>query len=451
MPRKKLDDSVAEANAVVLAATAEALGVPEAKAVAALAKAAPRKKGVDKLSQIADIAGKVFKKDSPLVEVDASSLTKSKPHLASGSTVLDYLIGGRPNRYGVAPCPGWPMGMISNIFGQESSGKTTVALTTAAHTCANGGQVVFIDWEHAISVDYAAAIGVPITDSTQFALYQPNTLEDGLKILYLAAKAGIELIILDSVGAGIPESIFNQSIEEQGSAGQVGLVARTWGVFLPKLMALASDSGSHVMGISQLRKKISTGGGGGPKGPDTTHQGGEAWKYYSAVRMDFRRVQSIKTKDYDALQHKNVERYTSAIIKARMIKSKVAGTQQAEAEFYITFGRGIDDVLSVLDIAIAHGVIHKAGAWYSWERGNGDTVKGQGKEDLRRLVLEASGGWDELKKKTVQAMGAGGSALSVAPVVEDDEDPLNMDEILGRKTPKGGDDADEGATDESDE
>ena len=411
-----------------------------------------KRKGVDRLAQINAIASKVFAKEgTPLVEIDAASLRHSKPHLPSGSTVLDSLIGGRPNRFGIAPCPGWPKGAISNIFGPESSGKTTVALSASAETCGRGGQTVFIDWEHAISPDYAAAIGVPITDPAQFALYQPNTLEDGLKILWLAAKAGVELVILDSIGAGVPKAVFGQSLEEQGSTGRVGLLASIWGVFLPKLMALASDSGTHVMGISQLRKKINTGGPpGGGHGPDTTTQGGEAWKFYSAVRMDFHRIKSLKTRDYDALTHKNVERFTSAIIKAKMIKSKVAATQQAEAEFYITFGRGIDDMMSVIDIATAHGLIHKGGAWYTWERGNGDTLKAQGVEDLRKQVMAAAGGWDELKAGVVRSMSSGRAIEMAASVVEEEEPAVDMDDILGTKPkPAEEDDGPGGAADPS--
>lgn len=394
-----------------------------------------KKGGNSKLSQIHNVVTKCLKDADPSVDLDPSVLKVSRPHLPSGSTVLDYLIGGRPNRFGVAPCPGWPKGAISNIFGHESSGKTTVALTTAAEVCRRGGEVVFIDWEHALSPEYAAIIGVPITDPDKFYLVQPRTLEDGLKVLWASAAAGADLIILDSVGAGVPAAIFGQSLDEQGNVGQVGLVARIWSVFLPKIASAVSDSGSHIMGISQLRKKISTGGFGGGGGPTTTHQGGDAWKFYTSVRMEFARIKSEKTTNYDALQHKNVERATSAVIKATMKKSKVAGTQQAEAEFYIGFGEGIDDARSLIDIASAHGIIHKGGAgWYTWERANGEQIKAQGINNLKAMILKADGGWPELKTGALNAMSAGGGLVLTEPDPED-EDIIDLGFITGESKP----------------
>ena len=391
-------------------------------------KATPKKKGSTKLAQIDALVDKVFKDGSPAVDIDSASLRKSKPHLPTGSTILDYLIGGRPNKHGISPCPGWPKGMISNVYGHESSGKTTVALTAAAEVCAAGGQVVFIDWEHAISSDYAQALGVPVTDKTKFRLFQPNTLEDGLKILALAIKAGVDLVILDSVGAGVPEKIFGQSIEEIGGLGRLGLVASKWSLYLPKFASMCSKSGTHVMGISQLRSKISTGPGGGG---GTQHQGGKAWLFYSAVRMCFRRTKSLKTKGYDAIAHKLVERMTSAIIRAKMDKCKVAGTQQNEQDFYIVFGQGIDDVRSIIDIASNHGIVKKKAASYSWERGNGDTCKGMGIENFRSSVLAAKGGWVELRALAIKAMSSGPKIAAEKGIDLGEEEDLDLDDILG--------------------
>ena len=141
------------------------------------------------LASVRGVVKKILKDDDPTVEVDSNALTESRPHITSGSVVLDYLIGGAPNRQGVAPCPGWPRGMISNIFGHESSGKTTVALEAASAVCDSGGLVCFIDWEHAISLDYAAALGCPVDDPDRFYLVQPNTLEAGLSVLFACAQA----------------------------------------------------------------------------------------------------------------------------------------------------------------------------------------------------------------------------------------------------------------------
>jgi len=365
-----------------------------------------------------------MKADDPTVTIDSNQLKESRAHFSSGSVVLDYLIGGSPNRFGVPPCPGWPRGMISNIYGHESSGKTTVALEAAADVCANGGLVCFIDWEHAISPDYAAALGCPIDDPDRFYLVQPNTLEAGLSVLFACARAGVDLIILDSVGAGVPKSIRDQSLEEKGEMGRVGLIAAKWSIVLPQLAADISDSGSHVMGISQLRKKINTHGYGGD---DSTHQGGEAWKFYSNVRMSFRRVKSLKTKDYDALTHKQVERATSAIIKATVKKSKISNSQQREAEFHVTFGEGIDNCRDLIAVGTAHGIVVKSGAWLGFERSDGTTIKSCGAPAFKEDLLATPGAYDELAEKVVAAIRSGGKGSVVA--VHDDED--DVDDSLG--------------------
>lgn len=358
----------------------------------------------------------MLKDDDPTVTVDVNQLRQSRPHLTSGSVVIDYLIGGRPNRFGVPPCPGWPKGMISNIYGHESSGKTTVALAAAAATCANGGLVTFVDWEHAISLDYAKALGVPVEDPDRFYLVQPNTLEAGIQVVFACAKVGVDLIVLDSVGAGVPKAIReDQSLQEKGELGRVGLVAAKWSSVLPQLAGEISKSGSHIMGLSQIRKKINTQGGG--HGDDSTHQGGEAWKFYSNVRMTFRRVMSIKTREYDALKHKNEERFTSALIRAKVVKSKISNSQQAEADFHITFGEGIDNVRDLVTIGEAHGLVVKSGAWYAAELA-GSSLRGQGLADFKEKLLATQGAYAALRDKVVQAIAAPTS--SGLPVREDE-------------------------------
>lgn len=376
------------------------------------------------LASVRGVVKKILKDDDPTVEVDSNSLTESRPHITSGSVVLDYLIGGAPNRQGVAPCPGWPRGMISNIFGHESSGKTTVALEAASAICDSGGLVCFIDWEHAISLDYAAALGCPVDDPDRFYLVQPNTLEAGLSVLFACAQAGVDLIILDSVGAGVPKAIRDQALDEKGNMGRVGLVAAKWSNVLPQLAHDIAESGTHVMGISQLRKKINTTGYGGD---GTTHQGGEAWKFYSALRLSFRRVKSLKSKDYDALQHKNVERFTSALIKAKVVKSKVSNSQQREAEYHITFGEGIDNVRDLISVGAAHGIVVKSGSWYAFERKDGTSVRSQGSNSFKEDILNTPGAYDELADAVLAAVRSGLSGAAKPPADEEDD----VDEALG--------------------
>ena len=375
------------------------------------------KGGLKTLSGVRQLMTKVLKDDDPGVLVDSNSLKESRPHLTSGSIVLDYLIGGVPNRHGVPPCPGWPKGAISNIYGHESSGKTTVALEAAAAVCEAGGIVCFIDWEHAISLDYAAALGVPVDDPDRFYLAQPNTLEAGIQVMTACADAGVDLIILDSVGAGVPAALANQSLEDKGKLGRVGLVAAIWSVVLPQMMTAVSKSGTHIMGISQLRKNINTTG----YGENTTHQGGEAWKYYSALRMSFRRIQSLKTKEYDALSHKQNERATTAVIKATVKKSKISNAQQREAEYHITFGEGIDNARDIINVGSAHGIIKKSGAWYNYETMGGVAIKSQGLPAFRQEVLTQEGLYAEIAGRVIEALRSSGStSIKAATDAEDD-------------------------------
>jgi len=368
---------------------------------------------------------KVLKDDDPGIDVDNAALKKSRPYIPTGSIALDYLIGGRLNRNGIAPCPGWPKGGVSQIYGHESSGKTTVALMAAKAVCAAGGMVCFIDWEHALDLSYARALGVPVDNPAKFYLTQPNTLEEGMKVLWACGAQGVDLIILDSISAGVPQEIFGQKLEDQGNIGRVGLQAAKWSTFLPKVASLVSKTGSHVMGLSQLRKKINTSGYGGD---GTTASGGEAWKFYAQVRMKFQRVQSEKGKVYSALSHKMEEQVVSSIIKAKIDKSKVSGSQQHTGTFYVVFGEGIDDLRTCIEVATAHGKVNKGGAWYTFERENGTTIKSQGLVAFKNDLLQAPGAIAEITKLAMTALQAAGGTLP--EIAEEDQDAIDLAQIV---------------------
>lgn len=362
-------------------------------------KKAPVKKPKGALASVRATLSKALE-DDPVRDIDPNQLKTSMPHIMTGSLVLDYLIGGPPNKQGVPPCPGWPKGMISNIYGRESSGKTTIALEAAASVIDGGGTVAFIDWEHAISLDYAHALGVPVDDPERFLLAQPNTLEDGLVTLMECAKQGVDLIVLDSVGAGVLRATDEKKVDD---VQRIGGLASWWSRVLPMVAKTVSGTGSHVMGISQLRSAINTGG----YGPKDTPQGGNAWKFYTAVRLRFTPIGSVKTKDYDATQNKEIERVTSRIVKARMEKTKVSNTQQRELTFHVTFGEGVDNVLDMIAIGVNHGIVKKGGAWYTYERPDGTAVKGQGLPSFKCMILADDDVYDELFSRVLDAMRKG--------------------------------------------
>jgi recombination protein RecA len=347
--------------------------------------------------------------------------------------VVDYLIGGETNSYGVMPCPGLPRGRVSQVWGHESAGKTTLALTAAAEVCANGGTVVYIDWENDIVPDYAAALGVPITDKDLFSLVAPDTLEDGIKLASVAASVGIDLIIFDSVGAAAPARIANRDDAEVGEQSKVGELQAIWSQELPRLKARIAKSGSSILGISQIRAKISTGGGMG--GPTTQPQGGNAWKFYSSVRLELRRIKMEKQNLHNVLTHKKAERVIGGVILCNVIKCKLSRSQGRKEVFYIRWGEGIDDLRTVLEIAVAHGVVKKGGGWYTLNPEEGEPVRINGVQAFREYIKEHPDDYNTLYQAVVPHLGG-------AQVEEDAFEDIDVDTVMASEAEEFEDDKD---------
>jgi recombination protein RecA len=336
------------------------------------------------------------------VSLDPNALSESLPHLPTGSLIIDFLIGGELNDKGVRPCPGLPRGRVAQIWGHESSGKTTLALTAAATTCAAGGTVLFIDWENDIVPDYAAALGVPITDPDKFELAQPNTLEDGVKLAMIYAAAGVDLIVFDSIGAAVPARIANRELADVGEQSRVGELQAVWSQELPNLKRVISRKGGCILGISQIRAKINTGPARG--GPTTQPQGGNAWKFYASVRLELRRIKQEKAKLFNVLTHKTDDRIQGGVINCKVVKCKLSSSQGREEVFYIRFGEGIDDVRSVMEIGAAHGVINKAGSWLSADLPSG-TIKVQGTNPFLKHLKSNPDDFAALYNKVIPLLG----------------------------------------------
>lgn len=326
---------------------------------------------------------KVFKEYDPTVILDANKLTRPWPSYPTGSIILNYQIGGRPNAHGVKPCDGYPRGRITNVYGPEGSGKTSLALAAAKAVCSIGGRVGFLDWENAISPAYAKVLGIPVDDTDVFDLKQPNTLEDGLKILWTWASHGVDLIVMDSIGAAVPSAIFGQNIADMGETGQIGLAARKWSYFLPKFQRRIRQTGSVVFAISQTRKNI------GSYGSGDQAQGGEAWKFFSALRLRLLQAKPEMALQYNHVLNKNEKRPIGINIRVKIDKAKLDDSQNTETAFFFRFNHGADNVLALLDIGEAHGMVKKGGTgWMAWVRADGSEVKGHGKEKLREVVIQ---------------------------------------------------------------
>lgn len=369
-----------------------------------------------------DKRGKEF--EAIRVSLDPESLSESLPHIPTGCLVIDYLIGGMPNSMGVAPCPGLPRGRVVQVWGHESAGKTTLALTAAASVCAEGGSVLYIDWENDIVPDYAHALGVPITDDDRFELLQPDTLEDGIKYAMIYAAAGVDLIVFDSVGAAMPRRLAERDALDVAEQGKIGELQSVWSQELPNIKRVVAKTGTAVMGISQIRAKIGAMG----HGPKTQPQGGNAWKFYSSVRLELRRVKNETARNHNVLTHKTDDRVIGGIIKAKAVKCKMSASQGREEVFYIRWGEGIDNYRSILEIAIAHGIIKKAGSWITWDRSDGDSVKVQGVEKLRQHLVENSDHFEELQARVYPLLGAG--AAEQFADEDDDEDENGIEALM---------------------
>jgi protein RecA len=308
---------------------------------------------------------------------------------------------------------------VANGFVVHNCGKTTLALTLAASVCKQGGTVVFIDYENAISIAYAAALGVPVADKSRFMLAQPDTLEDGFKIIYAMASAGVDLIVIDSIGAAIPKDVAEISLDEMGKQQRVGLLAQKWSQFLPLMRSCLKKTGAACFAIAQIRDAINTMG----HGDSTTVQGGRAWKFYPDLRLKLARIQQETSKQYNAVTHAVEDQKTSGKIKVTIEKCKISDAQGKEGIFYIRYGSGIDDLRSLIEIGIAHGVIKKGGAWYVWTRPDGSEIKTQGLDKLGAEIRKINA-VPELE----HAVTAFLSGVKVDIAEDDDED--DSDDLL---------------------
>ena len=269
---------------------------------------------------------------------------------------------------------GVPRGRIVEIYGPESSGKTTLALQILAEAQALGGVVAFIDAEHALDPTYAARLGV---DIDEVLISQPDTGEQGLEICdMLVRSTAIDCIVIDSVAALVPKA----EIEGEIGDSSVGLQARLMSQALRKLAGSLSKSNTTCIFINQLREKIGVMFGN----PETT-TGGRALKFFSSVRIDIRRIETLKNKTNDPVGNR---------VRAKVVKNKVAPPFR-QAEFDIMYGQGISREGCIVDMGVEAGVVKKSGAWYTY----GEDRLGQGREAAKEMLRTHPDVRDEIEQK----------------------------------------------------
>jgi recombination protein RecA len=291
--------------------------------------------------------------------------------IPSGSIALDVALG----------IGGYPRGRIVEIYGPESSGKTTVALHAIANAQKAGGIAAIIDAEHALDPDYAQKLGV---DTEALLVSQPDTGEQALEIADMLIRSGaVDIIVIDSVAALVPKA----EIEGEMGDSHVGLQARLMSQALRKITGALNSTKTTAVFINQLREKVGVMFGS----PETT-TGGKALKFYASVRLDIRRIETLKD-GTEAVGNRT---------RVKVVKNKMSPPFKT-AEFDILYGIGISREGSLIDLGVEQGIVRKAGAWYTYE---GDQL-GQGKENARNFLRENDDIANEIEKKIKEKLGVG--------------------------------------------
>ncbi|RKT53331.1 recombinase RecA [Saccharothrix australiensis] len=291
--------------------------------------------------------------------------------IPTGAIALDVALG----------IGGLPRGRVVEIYGPESSGKTTVALHAVANAQRNGGIAAFIDAEHALDPEYAKKLGV---DTDALLVSQPDTGEQALEIADMLVRSGaLDILVIDSVAALVPRA----EIEGEMGDNHVGLQARLMSQALRKITGALNSSGTTAIFINQLREKIGVMFGS----PETT-TGGKALKFYASVRLDVRRIETLKDGGEPVGNRTRV----------KIVKNKVAPPFK-QAEFDILYGQGISREGSLIDMGVDQGILRKSGAWYTYE---GDQL-GQGKENARKFLRENPDVANEIEKRIKDKLGIG--------------------------------------------
>jgi recombination protein RecA len=304
------------------------------------------------------------------------------PFISTGSISFDAALG----------IGGVPRGRVVEIFGPESSGKTTITLQIIAEAQRMGGTAAFVDAEHALDPGYAKKLGV---DVDNLLLSQPDTGEQALEIVDALVKSGaIDVLVVDSVAALVPKA----ELDGEMGDSHMGLQARLMSQALRKLTGTVSKSNTCLIFINQIREKIGVMFGS----PETT-TGGKALKFYSSVRIDIRRIGAVKEGDV----------IVGSRTKVKIVKNKVAAPFR-DAEFDILYGEGISREGDTLDLAVANNIVDKSGAWYSYQ---GERI-GQGRENVRGFLKENKEIFARIDTELRKKLGIGGGSPVPVPVVK---------------------------------
>lgn len=337
--------------------------------------------------------------------------TSTHPHVPTGSIFVDHLIGGSPTLDGKGlVCPGFPRRRIVEVYGPESSGKTTLLLSSIVQVQRLGGSAMFIDFEHALDHKYAKAIGVKF-DPDSLSILQPDTMEEGLKMIYAGIATGVDLIGVDSVAAMVPKDEFEKGFDD---AAKIGALAKKMAEVLPKFAtwlykmpteglgeskkSIAGHPGTALVFLNQTRALINTGGGGG-HGDNENTAGGKALKFYAYLRLRMSRNRGEFVERKDEMTGKKRKFSYGNQTDVKVVKSKIDSRQGQTAQIFIRFGYGVDDYYSVIETGVVHKLIKKEGTYYAV-----GAERFQGRDKLRKYFVDNPKVFEDLRVKIVAAV-----------------------------------------------
>jgi recombination protein RecA len=380
--------------------------------------AAAAKKG----PSIASTLRALLKKHADLDVVKPTFSTM--PHIPSGSIVLNNLIGGSRAADGKGQvCPGIPRRRILELYGNESCGKTTLALAAIVQCQKAGGVAMFIDMEHALHDGYSRAVGVDF-DPEKLVYVKPDHLEQAFKAIYLALRAGADLVVVDSVAAMVPKDELEKNIDDVERVGSVALPLtrnlKKLAIWLDKYPDRKTEPhklGTAVMFINQTRAKI-----GGGHGDEEQTPGGKALKFYSSIRLKMTKIKSEVIKKRNPTTGKEFSQPYGNVTIIKLVKTKIDSRQGQEGIIFIRYGSGLDDIYSIIESGVGSKIVKKDGAFFKYGE-----HQYQGREKFRAFLKDNPKVLAEFQAKVVEAMFA--SSVEIKPLEEANEEDQLAAEI----------------------
>jgi recombination protein RecA len=331
------------------------------------------------------------------------------PYHSSGVIQVDNLIGGTPLPGGIGMvCPGYPQGRMVEIYGAESSGKTTLALAAVKEIQKRGRTAVYLDFENTLHHGYARACGVNFSKD-YLHLYAPTTFEEGMTMIYMYSKMKFDLIVIDSVASMVPEAEMAKDLSKPDA---IGLLARSLSSKLPRIVQWLKESPTTILFLNQTRSTIAKGPSYGV--PEDNTSGGKALKFYMSVRLKITRIKMESVERPDPISGKKKKIPFGNVVQIKVVKNKMDGKQGHTGEIFIRYGYGVDEYLGLIESALPRKIIVQNGSSYSY---GGETFKGRDK--VRRYLMDNPKAFEMIRDKVVQALVA--SAPHAIEDAEDDE------------------------------